>query len=68
MKQVFDEEFKQSAAYQKHIKLFIEKDKQQKAENRRNWFKNNWINLTTLIVAVFTLLATIILGLLQLLN
>lgn len=63
-----NEEFKQSVAYQKYVKPYIEKAKKQKAENLRNWLKDNWINLTTLIVAILTLLATIILGLLQLLN
>ena len=34
--------------------------------NRKNWIKNNWINLLTLIFTFLTLIATVLLGLLQL--
>lgn len=60
-------ELKNSPAYKKYIQPNIERIKKQKADNRKKWWKNNWLNVATLIVAVLTLIATLLFGVIQLL-
>lgn len=53
-------EFKKSLAYKKYVEPVIKRDKSMKKSMRSLWLKNNWINILTLIVAVITLVFTIL--------
>ena len=61
-------QFKKSKAYKKYVLPAKKREKDIKKANRINWWKNNWIAITTLIIAIITLATTIIFGLLQLQN
>lgn len=67
IKKINRKEFKNSYAYKKYIQPNRERRKKQKTDKRKKWWKDNWINISTLIVAVLTLIATILFGLIQLL-
>lgn len=58
-----EKEFKKSDAYKKYVKPLVDLEKSQKKSKRASWWKANWISIVTLIVAVLTLIATIIFGL-----
>ena len=60
--------FKKSDAYKKYVKPTLDREKQQRKNSHKIWWKNNWINITTLIIAVLTLIATIVFGLIQVLH
>lgn len=57
------DDFKKSDAYKKYVKPLIDSEKSQRKSKRVSWWKVNWISIVTLIVAVLTLIATIIFGL-----
>ncbi len=61
-------EFKKTDAYKKYC-LPAEKRRVQAAnQKRRLWWKNNWISIINLVIAVITLISTIAFGLLQMLK
>lgn len=62
------EEFKHSEAYKKYIVPHRQRLKKANRQYRKEWIKANWINLSTLVIAVVTLIATIVFGILSLLN
>ena len=62
------EEFEKTDAYKKHIVPFLQEQKNQQKTIRRQWFKNNWLNLLGVVIGILTLIATILFGLLQLSN
>lgn len=61
-------EFKKTNAYKKHILPFRESEKKRKRIKHISWLKENAFNIINLFFTVITLLATIILGILQLKN
>ena len=65
-KPMSDKEFKESAAYQKHVAPALARYKRQKKDSRIMWLKNEWLNLLTCILTALTLIATIIFGVLSL--
>lgn len=57
------ESFKNSDAYKKYVQPVHDKENHQKKVNRIYWWKTNWIGIATLIIAILTLIATIVFGL-----
>lgn len=43
----------------------IIKKKKERRIKRKNWWKANWINFVTMLIAVLTLIATILFGVLR---
>lgn len=68
IKNIDEKEFKKSYAYKKYVKPLKDREKSYRKSKRSNWWKNNWIAITALIIAIITLIATIIFELLQLQN
>lgn len=61
---------KDSYAYQKYLRKYdkyapenIEKRKKEKANRRKEWWKNNWGSVVGAIIGIVTLIITIWLGL-----
>ena len=50
------------------VKSALDRQKALKHQARKNWWKTNWIGITTLIATLLTLIATIVFGLLQVLG
>lgn len=60
------DDFEKTEAYKKYILPYINYSKLVKRIDRRNWWKNNWIAVATLIFTVLTFAVTILLGIAQL--
>lgn len=62
----------QNTDYSKNLKVknasrqFKKDDKKRKHAARVQWWKSNWIGITTLIVGILTLIATVVFGILGL--
>ncbi len=65
-KPMTNKEFQNTVAYQKHILPFLKAEKARKKTKRILWLKDNAFNIINLFFTVMTLLATVILGILQL--
>lgn len=50
------------------VQQVLDREKRFKRKARREWWKTNWISITTLIATLLTLIATIIFGLIQVLR
>lgn len=61
-------EFEKTDAYQNYCLRVKKRHIQLKKQKRVEWWKNNWIGIVTLIATILTLIATVIFGLLQLLD
>lgn len=57
-------EFEKSEAYKKYCVPAKEKIKKLKRQKRKDWWKNNWIGIVTLIITAITLIITILFELL----
>lgn len=53
---------------EKYLKPTQERERKLKKKNRSEWWKNNAVNVATLIATILTLISTIVLGLLTLLH
>lgn len=58
---------KKAYIYEKYEKPLKEREERLKKKKRSDWWRNNAINVATLVIAILTLIATIILGVLALL-
>lgn len=67
-KNMDNEDFKKSEAYKKYVIPTLKREKRCKRLQRIDWWKNNWVGITTLIVSLLTLLATVLIGILTLMN
>ncbi len=56
-------QFKKSEDFKKCVQSARNRRKKAKRLARAQWWKSNWINIATLIVAIITLIVTIIFGL-----
>ena len=61
-------EFKKSDAYKKCVKPTLDREKRLKRQARKEWWKVNWIGISTLIIGLLTLIATVGFGLVQVLR
>lgn len=61
-------DFKKSNAYNNAVLPTIKRDSKRRRLMKLQWWKDNWIGLTTLLFAVLTLIATIVFGLLQVMH
>lgn len=61
-------EFEKSYAFKKYVKPMLDRAKKQKHDKRVKWWKDNWLQIVTLIVALLTLIATVLFGVIQLLD
>lgn len=61
-------EFEKSKAYKKYVVPVLEREKKMKHHARVKWWKENWIQVVTLIIGVLTLIATVLFGVLSLLH
>ena len=68
IKNTGNEEFKKTEAYQKYCARAEKRRIQLKKQKRVDWWKNNWIGIVTLVATILTLIATVVFGLLQLLD
>lgn len=59
-------DYSQNSKVQKAIKEFEESDRKRRMSLKRQWWKTNWIDITTLIVAILTLITTVVFGILGL--
>ncbi len=53
---------------EKYIKPAQERERNLKKKKRSDWWKNNAVNVATLIATILTLVSTIVLGILALLH
>ena len=63
---------KNSYLYKKYLEAYdpespanIKKRKDKMAAKRKSWWESSWINFATMILALLTLVATIVFGLLK---
>ena len=53
-------EFNKSEAYQKYVLPVLKRDRKKRKTNNIKWWKNNWINIAGLILALIGIMLTII--------
>ena len=54
-------------AYDRYVKPVELREQNARKAARREWWRNNWLTVVTLIISCLTLLATVLFGLLPLL-
>lgn len=68
IKNIDEKEFKRTYAYRNYCLRAEKRRMQLKRQKRIDWWKNNWIGIVTLIVTILTLIATVLFGLLPILD
>lgn len=62
------QEFEKSKSFEKYVQPVLDNEKKQKHLKHLEWWHNNWIAIITLLVSVLTLVATILFGILSMLD
>ena len=56
----FQKDFEKSKAYEKYIKPMLEREKAQKKQKRKDWWKNNFWNIINTLIAFVALIISLL--------